>query len=109
MHRPLHGSIALTLAVAVGGFGAYALLVPDRAVAAPVSTSCAEPAVVSYRHAVARAAPSVVTVHAAHVSSAPLAFGPRVKVQGVASGVIFGSDGYVVTNHHAVREATELV
>jgi hypothetical protein len=43
MHRPSHGPLVLTLAVAVGGLGVYALLAPHRAAAAPVSTSCAGP------------------------------------------------------------------
>ena len=108
MRRPSRRSIVLTLAVAVGGFGAYASLEPHRAAAAPASTSCAEPAVVSYRGAVARAAPSVVTVHSARSVSGPLPFGPTMRMSGLASGVIVGSDGYVVTNHHAVKDASEL-
>jgi S1-C subfamily serine protease len=108
MHRPSLGPLALTLAVAVGGLGAYPFLAPQRAVAAPVPASCAGPAVVSYREAVARAAPSVVTVHSASSTPNPLPFGRTVQVRGVASGVIVAADGHVVTNHHAVKDASKL-
>jgi S1-C subfamily serine protease len=114
MKRSLHVLIGLALAVAVGCLGAYAFPDAHGAAAAPVSTSDVTPGrtaavIVSYRGAVARAAPSVVTVYSAHTSSAgPLPFGPRVQVKGIASGVIVGSDGYIVTNYHAVQGASDL-
>ncbi len=97
-----------TLAVAVA-VGAYALVDARSAAAQSPSPSCAEPAVVGYRVAVARAAPSVVTVYAAHTVPRPLPFVPAVQTKGLAFGIILSADGYVVTNHHAVRDATELV
>ncbi len=108
MIRSFHRSIVATLAVAVA-VGAYALVDARSAAAQSPSPSCAEPAVVGYRVAVARAAPSVVTVYAAHTVPRPLPFVPAVQTKGLASGVILSADGYVVTNHHAVRDATELV
>ena len=67
-----------------------------------------EPAMVSYRDGVARAAPSVVTVHSAHASARPLPLSPQVLVQSLASGVVIESDGYIVTNHHVIADASDL-
>jgi S1-C subfamily serine protease len=65
-------------------------------------------ATLSYRAAVARAVPSVVTVHSGRTVSGPLPFSPRVVVKGIASGVIIDRDGTIVTNHHAVQDASGL-
>lgn len=67
-----------------------------------------EPVIVSYRAAVARAAPSVVTVHAAHTSAGRLPLSPQVLSQALASGVVIEGDGYIITNHHVIAEASEL-
>ena len=63
-------------------------------------------AIAGFRGAVARAAPSVVTVHSARMVWGR---GGPLRVTGIASGVIVGSDGYIVTNFHAVGDASELV
>jgi serine protease DegQ len=65
-------------------------------------------AVVSYRGAVARVAPSVVTVHSAHATKGPKGSTPRTTVNGLGSGVVIGHDGDIVTNYHVVQDATEL-
>jgi serine protease DegQ len=62
-------------------------------------------AIAGFRGAVARAAPSVVTVHSARMVRGR---GGPLHVTGIASGVIVGSDGYIVTNFHAVEDAFEL-
>ncbi len=67
-----------------------------------------EPVIVSYRAAVARAAPSVVTVHSAHTSAGRLPLSPQVLSQSLASGVVIESDGYIVTNFHVIADASEL-
>ncbi|MFO1324502.1 MAG: trypsin-like peptidase domain-containing protein [Burkholderiales bacterium] len=67
-----------------------------------------EPVIVSYRAAVARAAPSVVTVHSAHASAGLLPLSPQVLSQSLASGVVIESDGYIVTNFHVIADASEL-
>jgi serine protease DegS len=87
--------------------GAYALVIPPVAAASDV-----EPApgvILSYRAAIARAAPSVVTVYSRRTVSGRLPFAPTVLARGIASGVILERDGYIVTNHHAVRDASDLV
>jgi S1-C subfamily serine protease len=104
MNHSLHVLIQVALAA---GLGAYALLFPPLAAASDV-----EPAprmVLSYRAAVARAAPSVVTVYSRRTASGPFPFSPGVLVRGIASGVVIEPDGYVVTNHHAVQGASDLV
>jgi len=65
---------------------------------------------VSYRSAVERAAPSVVTVHSARtVARGPFGVGGRrVLSQGLGSGVVIDAAGYIVTNNHVVADANEL-
>jgi len=123
MNHSLQALIQLAL---VAGLGAYALSNPPVAAASDVEPVTAtgrptspaatlpggEPtaaAIVSYRAAVARAAPSVVTVHSGRTVSGRLPFTPRVLVKGIASGVIVERDGYIVTNHHAVQGTSDLV
>jgi S1-C subfamily serine protease len=64
--------------------------------------------IVSYRAAVRRAAPSVVTVHSAHVSAVRLPLTGNQVVKSLASGVILDRDGYIVTNYHVIEDASEL-
>jgi S1-C subfamily serine protease len=137
MNRPLRLLIAVAVAAAVGGLSAYALFsvdwnAPARAPApaialvgtrgaavsssapgadAAVSYPAADEhpvAIVSYRDAVARAGPSVVTVHSAHTSKGALPLAPTVLVKGLGSGVIIDRDGYVVTNRHVIEGASQL-
>jgi serine protease DegS len=91
--------LPVVFAVALGAAGCLAE-------AATSEVERADPAAIAgYRGAVARAAPSVVTVHSARMvrgRSGPL---PAI---GVASGVIVASDVYIVTNFHAIEDASDL-
>jgi S1-C subfamily serine protease len=51
----------------------------------------------------------VVTVYSRRTVAGPFPFSPGVLVRGIASGVVIEPDGYVVTNHHAVLGASDLV
>jgi len=81
---------------------------PEPAPPAGFTTSAAGAQIVTFRAAVARAAPSVVTVHSARIKgSGPIA--RHLLVKGLGSGVIIDRAGYVVTNDHVIKDATELV
>src|SRR5689334_3648059 len=73
---------------------------PVRAPSGPVTPQTAAAALsVSYRTAVEQAAPSVVTVHSARtIARGPLGLGGRrLLSQGLGSGVLIDSAGFVVT------------
>ena len=94
--------VALVAAAEVPAF-------PTAAAADVPSTYPKNPAgIVSYHGAVARAAPSVVTVHSAHALKGALPLAPKVVAKGLASGVIVARDGYIVTNYHVIEEASQL-
>jgi S1-C subfamily serine protease len=65
---------------------------------------------ISYRLAVERAAPSVVTVYSARTGSRGLLGlgGREILSQGLGSGVVISTSGHIVTNNHVVEGATEL-
>jgi len=65
---------------------------------------------ISYRLAVERAAPSVVTVYSARTASRGLLGlgGREILSQGLGSGVVINDNGHIVTNNHVVEGATEL-
>src|SRR6185295_18585611 len=59
---------------------------------------------VSFRAAVQRAAPSVLTVHSARTAArGPFGLGGRtILSRGLGSGVVIDADGDVLTNNHVV-------
>ena len=134
MNRSTRLLLQLVLATLAGCASAYAFLVVhepstlreatptitlaasarERVLATPPgsapgpSTGAAPAGVAGYRDAVARASPSVVTVHSAHASKGAFPLAPRTLVKGVGSGVIIDREGHIVTNHHVVGNAVEL-
>ena len=108
MKRSLFPLIRVALAVAATS-GPLLYAAPPAGLANSSPTSPQAPVViVSYRDAVARAAPSVVTVHSAHTATGLLAISPKTPGKSLASGVIIDRDGYIVTNYHVVEDASEL-
>ena len=132
MGRFVLGLLQLVLAALVGYLGArYAQLQSEQPTLPPAMVPAPAPqpnpptalpalpatptridtaAIVSFRAAVERAAPSVVTVHSARTASrGPLGLGGRALLAvGLGSGVVIDSDGDIVTNNHVVQDATEL-
>ena len=108
MKRSLFFLIKIALAVVAAG-AALSYAAPPASVANPPPTHPQEPVViVSYRDAVARAAPSVVTVYSARAATGLLGLSPNAPGKSLASGVIIDRDGYIVTNDHVVKDASEL-
>jgi len=79
----------------------------------------ASAAATGYALAAMRAAPSVVSVTATRMSRNPHADDPRFRFffgdrggqqaqVGLGSGVIVSPEGYLLTNHHVVEDATEI-
>ena len=92
----------------------------------PAVSEPAAPAVASYADAVERAAPAVVSIYANKVVTerrvrvypdplmqrlfGGIAFGPAYQrpEQSLGSGVIMGSEGYVLTNNHVIAGANDI-
>src|ERR1043166_3688058 len=124
-------NILLSLALVVVSFGACSGQTRIASVKAANPPAVANPGIAgvqtSYADLVTRVAPAVVTIRstervrtsqASPFSDDPMFrqfFGDRMpqqdtpqRVQGVGSGVIVNSDGYILTNHHVVDGAVEI-
>jgi len=126
-------NILLSLALVVASFGAVSAqqrLASIKSADAPapaVSNSGIAGVQTSYADLVTRVAPAVVTIRSTErvrtAQQFPFSddptfrefFGDRLpqqqtpqRVQGVGSGVIVNSDGYILTNHHVVDGALEI-
>lgn len=128
-------NIVLSLALVVFSFascsgqGSLMGLAPAQPAQPPPVTN---PAVIgvqgSYADLVSRVSPAVVTIRSTERARAPQQFPfmddptfreffgdrmpqqqqPPQRVQGVGSGVIVNSGGYILTNHHVIDGATEI-
>ena len=73
------------------------------------------PTPVSFAGAINRTAPAVVSLYTRALSQfdpatgKPLGFGTLYRmVSGEGSGVIFSDDGYILTNHHVIDQASNI-
>ena len=83
---------------------------PEAPRDAPPAATAAANLSISYRLAVERASPSVVTVYSARTAAiGPFGIGgQQLLSRGLGSGVVINSNGHIVTNNHVVEGATEL-
>ena len=99
--------LAMLAALAVAF--AYAYLAPDSVRTPTAEPAQAQGAVASGKEPVARVAstlgPSAVQINVSGVQQTP--YGEQ-EGEGVGSGVIYRSDGYIITNHHVVEGAQEV-
>ncbi len=95
-------SVIIVLVIAVGAYaiGAGKLFVPETAAAAPVLYS-ADTVSSIYD----KANPAVVEIDIAQTSSGY--FGKSLQ-EGLGSGIVIDTDGYIVTNNHVVDGATSI-
>ena len=122
-------SLALVVAWFIAGIGQdrLASVKPANGPAPAVSNSGIAGVQASYADLVTRVAPAVVTIRSTERARTAQQFpfmddpmfrqffGDRMpqqqtpqRVEGVGSGVIVNSDGYILTNHHVVDGATEI-
>ena len=103
-----------------GGGRVAALPAPTLVLAAPPAAAASAAGAVGFAHAARAAAPAVVSVTASRMAQrSPHADDPRFRFffgdgaaaqrrLGLGSGVIVSPEGYLLTNHHVVEEATEI-
>ena len=88
---------------------------PEPAAIEAVQPEPAAPSPASFAEAINRTAPAVVSLYTRSLSQfdpatgKPLGFGSLYRlVSGEGSGVIFSEDGYILTNHHVINQASNI-
>ncbi len=68
-----------------------------------------KPALISYSDAVKRAAPSVVNIYSQQYIDSSVGSKQQLQPTGLGSGIILDKRGYIVTNHHVISEADQIL
>src|SRR5262245_9417943 len=109
--RKLRAGLEVGAVVLIAGLTWHTVRAETRPAVAPLVQTAAAAAVAphesrhdSYAGVVNAAAPAVVTIRVEGRSPVPLPYRQR----GLGSGVVIGSDGYILTNHHVVNGADDI-
>jgi len=67
------------------------------------------PSVSSYSEAVKKAAPSVVNIYSQQYIDSNVGKKQQLQPTGLGSGIILDSNGYILTNHHVIAQADQIL
>ncbi len=68
-----------------------------------------KPVLISYSDAVKKAAPSVVNIYSQQYIDSSVGSKQQLQPTGLGSGIILDKRGYIVTNHHVISEADQIL
>lgn len=68
-----------------------------------------KPAVLSYSSAVKKAAPSVVNIYSQQYIDSSVGSKQQLQPTGLGSGIILDARGYILTNHHVISKADQIL
>lgn len=68
-----------------------------------------KPAVISYSGSVQKAAPSVVNIYSQQYVDSSVGSKQQLQPTGLGSGIILDARGYILTNHHVISKADQIL